>query len=110
MPRCEAASISITSSELPSAIAWAIGRSRVEVGVRAALGVHRLREDARHRRLARSARAGEEVRLPHLAVLDRVAQRADDRLLADHVAEVERAVGAIQGGQSLIFGRRGGPI
>ena len=101
MPRCDAASISITSSELPSAIAWAIGRFGIEVGVRAALGVHRLGEDPRHRRLAGPARPGEEVRLPHLAVLDRVAERADDRLLADHVAEVERAVGAIQGGQSV---------
>ena len=75
---------------------------RVEVGVRAALGVQGLGEDPRHRRLARAARAGEEVRLPHLPVLDRVPQRADDRLLADHVAEVERAVGAVEGGHAPI--------
>ena len=74
---------------------------RVEVGVRPALGVQRLGEDPRHRRLAGPARAGEEVRLPHLVVLDRVAERAHDRLLADHVAEVERTVGAIEGGQSV---------
>ena len=57
-------------------------RRRVEVGAGAALGVQRLREDARHRRLARPARPGEEVRLPHLVGLDRVPQRADDSLLA----------------------------
>ena len=77
-------------------------RRRVEVRVRAALGVERLGEDARHRGLPRSARPGEEVRLPHLPVLDRVPQRADDRFLADHVPEVERAVGAIQGGHGPI--------
>ena len=77
-------------------------RRRVEVGVRAALGVERLGEDARHRRLARPARPGEQVRLPHLPVLDRVPQRAHDRLLADHVAEVERAVGAVERGHGAI--------
>ena len=79
------------------------GAVRVEVCVRATFGVHRLGENARHRRLARSARAGEEVRLPHLAMLDRVAEGADDRLLADHVAEVEWAVGAIQRGHAAIL-------
>ena len=98
MPRCEAASISITSSEVPFAIASRDRGVGVEVGVRPARGVQRLREDAGHRRLARPARPGEEVRLPHLVVLDRVPQRPDDRLLADHVAEVQRTVGAVQGG------------
>ena len=101
MPRCDAASISITSSEVPFGDRLGDRAARIEVGVRATLGVHRLGEDPRHRRLARSARAGEEVRLPHLAVLDRVAEGADDRLLADHVAEVERTVGAIESSQSV---------
>ena len=83
------------------------GRRRVEVRVRAALGIQRLGEDARHRGLPRSARPGEQVRLPHLPVLDRVPQRADDRLLADHVAEVERAVGAVQGGHGPIVADSG---
>ncbi len=54
--------------------------------------VQRLREDARHRRLARSARPGEEVGLAHLVVLDRVLQRPDDRLLPDDLVEALRAV------------------
>ena len=54
--------------------------------------VQRLREDPRHRGLARAAWAGEEVRLAHLAVLDRVLQRPDDRLLSDDLVEPLRAV------------------
>ena len=54
--------------------------------------VERLGEDARHRGLAGAARAGEEVGLAQLPELDRVAQRAHDRLLADDVVEVLRAV------------------
>ena len=57
-------------------------RRRVEVGAGATLGVQRLRENPRHRRLPRPARPGEEVRLPHLVGLDRIPQRADDSLLA----------------------------
>ena len=112
MPRCEAASISITSSELPFAIASAIGVVGIEVGVRAAVGIQRLREDAGHRGLPRSARPGEDVRLPHLPVLDRVPQRADDRFLADHVAEVERAIGAVESGHGVILadGERSEPL
>ena len=77
-------------------------RRRVEVRVRAALGVERLGENARHRGLPRSARPREQVCLPHLPVHDRVPQRPDDGFLADHVPEVERAVGAIQGGHGPI--------
>ena len=54
--------------------------------------VERLREDPRHRRLAGPARPREEVRLAHLAVLDRVLQRPDDRLLPDDLVEPLRAV------------------
>ena len=70
------------------------------VGVRrrALRAVQRLREDARQRRLARAARAGEEVRLTHLAGGDRVLQRADDRLLADDLVEVLRPVLAVERG------------
>jgi len=35
-------------------------------------------------------------------VLDRVAEGADDGFLADHVAEVERAIGAVEGGHGPI--------
>ena len=60
--------------------------------------VERLREDAREARLAGAARAGEEVGLAHLVVLDRVPQRADDRLLPDHLVEVLRAVFPVERG------------
>ncbi len=66
-----------------------VGRGR---RARRSRAVERLREDPRHRRLAGPARPGEEVRLPHLVVLDRVLQRPDDRLLADDLVEPLRAV------------------
>ena len=64
--------------------------------------VERLREDARHRRLAGAARPGEEVRLAHLVVLDRVLQRPDDRLLSDDLVEPLRAVLPVERGHPLI--------
>ena len=98
MPRCEAASISITSSELPLAIASAIG----VVGSKSAFG-----PPSALSALARM-RAIEVFPVPRgpanryacrtWPVLDRVPQRPHDGLLADHVAEVERAVGAVEGG------------
>ena len=45
---------------------------------------------------------GEEVGLPHLVRLDRVRQRAHDRLLADDLAEDLRAVLAVEGGHKAI--------
>ena len=68
----------------------------VEVGCRPALRVQGLREDARHRRLARPARPGEQVRLTHLVVLECVPERPDDRLLADDLREIEGPVLAVQ--------------
>ena len=92
IPRCDAASISITSSDVPFAIATQAWQVPSGFGVGPVLAVERLREDARHRGLPGAARAGEEVGLAQLPQLDRVAQRADDRLLADDVVEVLRAV------------------
>ena len=60
--------------------------------------VERLREDPRHRRLAGATRPGEEVRLAHLVVLDRVLQRPDDRLLPDDLVEPLRAVLPVERG------------
>src|SRR5207302_4788104 len=54
--------------------------------------VQRLREDARGRRFADAANAGEEIRVMDALSLDRVLQRADDRLLSDDVAEGLRPV------------------
>ena len=105
MPRCDAASISITSSDVPAAIAEADAARAVRLGRRPVHAVEALREDARHRRLAGAARAGEEIGLAHLLRRDRVLQRADDRLLADDLVEglrtvlpVERGHGTIQAG------------
>ena len=102
MPRWLAASISTTSSEVPlgdrdAGVAGLVRRRR-----RPLLAVERLGEDARERRLARPARAGEEVGLAHLVVLDRVAERADDRLLADDLVEVLRPVFAVEGGHGAM--------
>src|SRR4029077_16419008 len=86
-------------------VARAVGSRR-----RALSAVEALGEDARHRGLARAARAGGEVGLPHRVRRDRVRQRPDDRLLPDDLREglgtvlaVERSHRTIQadGAQSL---------
>ena len=64
--------------------------------------VERLGEDARHRRLAGAARAGEQVGLAHLVVADRVLQRAGDGLLADDLVEVLRTVLPVESGHATI--------
>src|SRR5690349_11775434 len=74
----------------------------VGLGGRPFFAVEALSEDARHRCLARAARPGEEIGLPHLAAGDRVLQRPDDRLLADHLVEGLRAVLAVEGGHGSI--------
>ncbi len=66
------------------------------------LAVEALRDDAGQRRLARPARAGKEVRLPHLPALDRVAKRARRPLLADHLVEVLRPVLAVERGHESL--------
>jgi hypothetical protein len=65
----------------------------------AALAVERAGEDLRHRGLAGAARADEEVGVMDLALLDRVAQGADDVLLADHLVEGAGAVTPVEGGR-----------
>ncbi len=50
------------------------------------------RQDARRRRLAHAAHAGEDPGLRNAARRERVAQRAHHRVLADQVVEVLRAV------------------
>src|SRR6478736_3956410 len=70
------------------------------------LAVDRLCEDPCERRLAGAARACEEVRLPHLVLLDRVRQRPHDRLLAHDLREGLGAVLAIEGGHGSILADR----
>ena len=71
------------------------------------LAVERLAEDLRQRRLAGTARAGEEVRVAHAALFDRVRQRLHDVALADDVREVLRTVLTVERGHvvSLPAGR-----
>ncbi len=96
--RFEAASISITSSELPAAIVRQDSHSPQGVSGGPVDAVQRAGEDLRHRGLARSPRADEQVGVVHPVALDRVSQRAHHVLLADHLVEGLRAVAAIQGG------------
>ena len=95
IPRCDAASISTTSSDVPAAIAARVTRA-VGIRRRAVGAVQSLREDARERRLAGAARACEEVRLAHVARRDGVLERPNDRLLADHVVEPLRTIFAVE--------------
>ena len=73
--------------------ARAVGRRR-----RPVLAVERLREDLGERRLARPARPREQVRVGDAPLLDRAPERAHDVILAHHVRERARTVGAIERG------------
>ncbi|MDR9256640.1 hypothetical protein FEP14_03177 [Burkholderia multivorans] len=52
--------------------------------------VERLREDARQRRLADAAGAGEQIRVMKTPAVERVRERPDDVLLADERSEILR--------------------
>ena len=60
------------------------------IGRRSVHAIQRAREDARRRRLADPARPREHERLREPVALQRVAQRARDRVLADDVIELLR--------------------
>ena len=89
-PVCVAASISRTSMSRPSAISTQASHVAARVGGRPLHAVQRARQDARGRRLADAARPGEHERLREPPALERVAQRARHRLLADDVVELLR--------------------
>ena len=67
-----------------------------EVDARTPLAVQRAGQQLGHRGLACAARADEQVGVMDLVELDRVAQCADDVLLADHLVESARAVAAVE--------------
>src|SRR3972149_6083617 len=72
------------------------------------LAVQRFRQDARRGGLAHAARAGEDVGVGDLVLLEGVLQRADDGFLADDFVEGLRAVLARD---YLVGHRRGcGPV
>ncbi len=72
--------------------------TRIDRGA-AALAIERAGEDLRHRGLAGAARADEEVGVVDLALLDRIAQGANDVLLADHLVKGAWAVTPVKGGR-----------
>ena len=94
----EAASISITSSEVALAIETHESHSPHGLDRRPVLAVQAGGEDLRHARLAGPARAHEQVGVVDLALLDGVAERAHDVLLADDVGERAGAVAAVERG------------
>src|SRR5690606_22083009 len=64
---------------------------------RSLLAVERLGEDARDRRLADAARAGEQERMMQPPAVERVRERAHDVLLADQFGKATRAPLAREG-------------
>src|SRR5438876_5247252 len=103
MPRCEAASISITSSDVPLAIVTHGLQTLSGVGVGPLDTVQALGQDPCERGLPGAARAGEEICRAHLPGRDRVFQRPDDCFLADDLVEVLRAVLPVQRGHGAIL-------
>ena len=105
----DAASISMTSIEVAARDGDARLAHAARRDGRALLAVQAGGEDLRHRRLARAARADEQVGVVDLVLLDRVAQRAHDVLLPDDLVEGPRAVAAVQrGGRGHPFESRAG--
>ena len=86
-PVFDAASISSRSTKRPASMSRQAAHTPQGVGRHAGLAVEALREDARDRRLADAARAGEQVRMVKPAAVQRIGQRRDDVLLPDQLAE-----------------------
>ena len=97
MPRLLAASISTRSSVVPSRIETHDGQASQASPSLEVRAVDRLGEDPRERGLARAARPDEQDRVRDPPGPDRVAERLDDRLLADDLAERLRAPAAVEG-------------
>ncbi len=64
----------------------------------ALLTVEALGQNPRDRRLADATRAGEQERVVHAIVVERIRQRAQHVLLADHLGEVARPPGTSESG------------
>ena len=101
----DAASISTTSRARPSRIDDA-GRAGVAgLAVHDVGAVDRLGQDARHRGLARAARADEEEAMGEPVEADGVAERLDDHVLADDLVEASARASV---DRAPCGGRRGG--
>ena len=94
----DAASISITSSEVAEAIETQESQTPHGSTVGPVHAVQAGGEDLRHRGLAGAARADEQVGVVDPVARDGVGQRAHDVLLADHLGEGPRAVAAVERG------------
>ena len=94
----EAASISITSSEVALAIDTHESHTPHGADRRPVHAVQAGGEDLGHARLAGPARADEQVGVVDLPLLDGVRERAHDVLLPDDVGERARAVTAVERG------------
>ena len=84
---------------------WIVGCGALAVRADA---VERARDDARRRRLAHAAHAGEHEGMRDAARRERVRQRAHQRLLPDQAGEIGRAVFARQHAIGLGLLRRQG--
>ena len=97
MPRLLAASISTRSRVVPSRIATHDGARVAGVAVLEVRAVDGLGEDPGERGLAGAARADEQERVRDPVGADGVAQRLDDRFLADDLGERLGAPAAVEG-------------
>src|SRR5438552_5815692 len=91
----EAASISTTSSELPAMIA-AHAVSSGEKSTRGPPSAFRAHASSLAMLVLPVPRSHEEIRVVHLAELDRVPQGAHDVLLRDHLVKGSGAVAAVK--------------
>ena len=92
----------VERTTLPDRLAGGAGVTRLAIDDVGA--VDRLGQDARHRRLARPARSDEEEAVSQAVEADGVAQRLDDRALADDLVET---LGAPAPVERHVAGRRG---
>ena len=86
MPVFDAASSSSRSTKRPASMSTQAAHTPHGVGGDAGHAVEALREDARDRRLADAARAGQQVRVVQAAARQRIGERGDDVLLPDELA------------------------
>jgi hypothetical protein len=78
--------------DVAAGVARAAGRGRDAAAAVGPGAVQALGEDARHRRLADAARAGEEIGMVQPLRFERVGKRLHDVLLADQLVEAARPV------------------
>src|SRR5260370_3655621 len=102
MPRFDAASISITSSEVPAAISAGVALP-ARLRRRPLHAIQRFRQDSRRRRLSHAPRSRKNVRVRHAVILDRVSKRLGYVLLADEI--VKRLLAPLAGYDLVAHGK-----